>query len=211
MTLTSNLYDLRSLLPLLGLPKIWYILCLRLQVNWDWLLKRISLYFSQFSVNGIPSVIWSQPKDCTSFMVENWSGLSENLFMSSLALCSWLYTDSSSFFALQKPFLKDVTCLTQDVRKVLPAAYALEHCLIKLYSSACKERELHFLHGQEFDHYQVRISLGLDSILFCFTPIVNGVDLLWTFWFCASEILPRSAALFFGHESLLTTHKKQTN
>ncbi|KAL2544069.1 hypothetical protein Fot_13302 [Forsythia ovata] len=54
-----------------------------------------------------------------------------------------------------KPFLKDVTCLTEDVRKVLAAADALEHCLIKLYSSACTERELHFLYGQEFDHYQI--------------------------------------------------------
>ncbi|KAL3818096.1 hypothetical protein ACJIZ3_004001 [Penstemon smallii] len=36
-----------------------------------------------------------------------------------------------------KPFLKDLTRLTEDVRKVLPAAYALEHCLIELYSLAC--------------------------------------------------------------------------
>lgn len=54
-----------------------------------------------------------------------------------------------------KPFLKDVKSLTEDVKKVLPAADALEHCLIKLYSSSCKEKELHFLYGQEFDYYQI--------------------------------------------------------
>ncbi|KAI3468779.1 hypothetical protein Pfo_025442 [Paulownia fortunei] len=52
-----------------------------------------------------------------------------------------------------KPFIKDITCLTEDVRKVLPAAYALEHCLIELYSSACKENNSHY--GREFEPYPI--------------------------------------------------------
>ncbi|KAK4389327.1 protein unc-13 [Sesamum angolense] len=52
-----------------------------------------------------------------------------------------------------KPFLKDITCLTEDVRKVLPGAYALERCLIQLYSSACEENDSQYC--QEFDHYPI--------------------------------------------------------
>ncbi|XP_011081012.1 uncharacterized protein LOC105164132 isoform X1 [Sesamum indicum] len=52
-----------------------------------------------------------------------------------------------------KPFLKDITCLTDDVRKVLPAAYALERCLIQLYSSACEGNDSQYC--QEFDHYPI--------------------------------------------------------
>ncbi|GFQ01344.1 hypothetical protein PHJA_002278300 [Phtheirospermum japonicum] len=52
-----------------------------------------------------------------------------------------------------KPFIKDITCLTEDVRKVLPAAYELETWLIKLYSSACKENYSHY--GLELEHYPI--------------------------------------------------------
>ncbi|KAG8374878.1 hypothetical protein BUALT_Bualt10G0041300 [Buddleja alternifolia] len=52
-----------------------------------------------------------------------------------------------------KPFLKDVTCLTEDVKKVLPAAYALERYLIEQSSSACKENNSDY--GQEFEHYPI--------------------------------------------------------
>ncbi|KAH6758083.1 hypothetical protein C2S52_023025 [Perilla frutescens var. hirtella] len=52
-----------------------------------------------------------------------------------------------------KPFLKDITSVTEDVRKVLPAAYALECCLIELYSSACKENNLHY--SREFERYPI--------------------------------------------------------
>lgn len=37
---------------------------------------------------------------------------------------------------------------------MLPAAYELEHCLIKLSSSACKENNFH--HDQGFERYPVR-------------------------------------------------------
>ncbi|KAL8543750.1 hypothetical protein ACS0TY_004350 [Phlomoides rotata] len=65
-----------------------------------------------------------------------------------------------------KPFIKDITCFTEDVRKVLPAAYELEHCLIKLSSSACKENNIH--HDQEFEHYpiaEVSKSIILDWVV----------------------------------------------
>lgn len=52
-----------------------------------------------------------------------------------------------------KPFLKDITRVTEDVRKVLPAAYALECCLIELYSSACNENKSHYT--REFERYPI--------------------------------------------------------
>ncbi|KAG6428684.1 hypothetical protein SASPL_112937 [Salvia splendens] len=51
-----------------------------------------------------------------------------------------------------KPFMKDITSITEDVRKVLPAAYGLECCLIELYSSACEENNSHYSRG--FERYQ---------------------------------------------------------
>ncbi|XP_042055617.1 protein unc-13 homolog isoform X3 [Salvia splendens] len=52
-----------------------------------------------------------------------------------------------------KPFMKDITSITEDVRKVLPAAYGLECCLIELYSSACEENNSHYSRG--FERYQI--------------------------------------------------------
>ncbi|KAL6556364.1 hypothetical protein OROGR_005652 [Orobanche gracilis] len=51
------------------------------------------------------------------------------------------------------PFIKDITCLTEDVRKVLPAAYELENWLIKLYSSASEENYSHY--GPELENYPI--------------------------------------------------------
>lgn len=50
--------------------------------------------------------------------------------------------------------MKDITSVTEEVRKVLPAAYGLECCLIELYSSACKENNSHY--SREFERYPVR-------------------------------------------------------
>ncbi|KAL9177741.1 hypothetical protein ABFS82_01G078500 [Erythranthe guttata] len=64
------------------------------------------------------------------------------------------------------PFVKNITLPTEDVRKVLPAAYALEHCLIELYSSACKGSSSH--HGLEFEQYpiaEISRSLILDWVV----------------------------------------------
>ncbi|KAL1547598.1 protein unc-13 isoform X2 [Salvia divinorum] len=52
-----------------------------------------------------------------------------------------------------KPFIEDITSVTEDVRKVLPAAYDLECCLIELYSSACEENISHYSRG--FERYQI--------------------------------------------------------
>ncbi|XP_047945156.1 protein unc-13 homolog isoform X1 [Salvia hispanica] len=52
-----------------------------------------------------------------------------------------------------KPFMKDITSITEDVRKVLPAAYGLECYLIELYSSACEENNSH--HSRGFERYQI--------------------------------------------------------
>lgn len=49
--------------------------------------------------------------------------------------------------------MKDITSITEDVRKVLPAAYGLECSLIELYSSACKEYNSHY--SREFERYPV--------------------------------------------------------
>ncbi|GER43304.1 hypothetical protein STAS_20150 [Striga asiatica] len=51
------------------------------------------------------------------------------------------------------PFINDITCLTEGVRKVLPAAYALENWLIKLYSSSCEESHSHY--GPELERYPI--------------------------------------------------------
>ncbi|KAA8522362.1 hypothetical protein F0562_013277 [Nyssa sinensis] len=54
-----------------------------------------------------------------------------------------------------KPFLKGVSCLSEDVRLVLSAADMLDHDLTQLYYSACDENGLHSLCSQKFDHYQI--------------------------------------------------------
>ncbi|XP_059645069.1 protein unc-13 homolog isoform X2 [Cornus florida] len=54
-----------------------------------------------------------------------------------------------------KPFLEGVSCLSEDVRLVLPAANMLEHDLTKLYSSACEGNGLHSPCSQPFDLYQI--------------------------------------------------------
>uniref|UniRef100_A0A5B7C3J2 MHD1 domain-containing protein n=1 Tax=Davidia involucrata TaxID=16924 RepID=A0A5B7C3J2_DAVIN len=54
-----------------------------------------------------------------------------------------------------KPFLKGVSCLSEDVRLVLSAADMLDHDLAQLYSSACEENGFHSPCSQQFDHYQI--------------------------------------------------------
>ncbi|CAL5360013.1 hypothetical protein CsSME_00050374 [Camellia sinensis var. sinensis] len=54
------------------------------------------------------------------------------------------------------PFLKGVSCLTEEVRLVLPAADMLDHDLTRLYSSACEEIALHSPCSLQFHHYQIR-------------------------------------------------------
>ncbi|XP_073136594.1 protein unc-13 homolog isoform X2 [Henckelia pumila] len=54
-----------------------------------------------------------------------------------------------------KPFLRDVTSLTVDVRKVLSATVALEAHLIKLHASVCKETESPSANGPAFDYFPI--------------------------------------------------------
>lgn len=55
----------------------------------------------------------------------------------------------------QRPFLQGVSCLSEDVRAVLPAANELENCLTELYCSACQENGSTLMFSEEFIHYQV--------------------------------------------------------
>ncbi|KAL5748684.1 hypothetical protein ACOSP7_025728 [Xanthoceras sorbifolium] len=54
-----------------------------------------------------------------------------------------------------KPFLKEVSCLSEDVRFVLPAADMLDHYLTQLYTSAFQENGSHHPFNQTLDHYQI--------------------------------------------------------
>lgn len=54
-----------------------------------------------------------------------------------------------------KPFLRDVTCLTLDVRKVLSAAVALEARLVKLHASVSKEMKSASANGPAFDYFPI--------------------------------------------------------
>ncbi|XP_057510564.1 protein unc-13 homolog isoform X2 [Actinidia eriantha] len=54
-----------------------------------------------------------------------------------------------------KPFLKEVSSLTEDVKLVLSAADMLDHDLTRLYSSAFEENGLHSPCSLQFDHYQI--------------------------------------------------------
>lgn len=54
-----------------------------------------------------------------------------------------------------RPFLQNVSCLSEDVRAVLPAANELENCLTELYCSACQENGLTLLFSEEFIRYQI--------------------------------------------------------
>ena len=59
------------------------------------------------------------------------------------------------FVDMQKPFLKEVTCLSEDVKSVLPAADMLDHELTHLYSSVCKDHGSVHRFDQAFEHYEV--------------------------------------------------------
>ncbi|XP_027084431.2 protein unc-13 homolog isoform X3 [Coffea arabica] len=54
-----------------------------------------------------------------------------------------------------RPFLQSVSCLSEDVRAVLPAANELENCLTELYCTACQENGLTLQFSEEFIHYQI--------------------------------------------------------
>ncbi|KAL3499395.1 hypothetical protein ACH5RR_038488 [Cinchona calisaya] len=54
-----------------------------------------------------------------------------------------------------RPFLQGVSCLSEEVRAVLPAANELENCLTDLYCSACQENGLTLMFSEEFIHYQI--------------------------------------------------------
>lgn len=59
------------------------------------------------------------------------------------------------FIKMQKPFLKEVSNLSDDVRSVLPAAYFLDRDLTHLFTSASKESRLSSLLKEDLDHYPV--------------------------------------------------------
>ncbi|XP_022152739.1 uncharacterized protein LOC111020389 isoform X3 [Momordica charantia] len=54
-----------------------------------------------------------------------------------------------------KPFLKEVSNLSDDVRSVLPAAYFLDRDLTHLFTSASKESRLSSLLKEDLDHYPI--------------------------------------------------------
>ncbi|XP_052209822.1 protein unc-13 homolog isoform X2 [Diospyros lotus] len=54
-----------------------------------------------------------------------------------------------------KPFLKGVSCLSEDVRSVLPAADKLQHDLTWLYTSAHEDNASHSPCNLQFDPYQI--------------------------------------------------------
>ncbi|PIA35780.1 hypothetical protein AQUCO_03500267v1 [Aquilegia coerulea] len=54
-----------------------------------------------------------------------------------------------------KPFLDGVTCLSDEVRSVLPAADMLDWKLAQLYYSASSENKLHPPLRKDLDHYQI--------------------------------------------------------
>ncbi|KAF9602162.1 hypothetical protein IFM89_025435 [Coptis chinensis] len=54
-----------------------------------------------------------------------------------------------------KPFLDGVTCLSDDVRSVLPAADVLDRRLSHLFYSAHAEDKLHSPISKDLDHYQI--------------------------------------------------------
>ncbi|KAK0587106.1 hypothetical protein LWI29_017363 [Acer saccharum] len=54
-----------------------------------------------------------------------------------------------------KPFLKEVSCLSEDARLVLPVAHMLDHYLTQLHTSALHENESHHSFNQNLDHYQI--------------------------------------------------------
>ncbi|TYK19438.1 DUF810 domain-containing protein [Cucumis melo var. makuwa] len=54
-----------------------------------------------------------------------------------------------------KPFLKEVSNLSDDVRSVLPAAYSLDRELTRLFTSASKESILSPLLKEDLEHYPI--------------------------------------------------------
>ncbi|XP_038903224.1 protein unc-13 homolog isoform X2 [Benincasa hispida] len=54
-----------------------------------------------------------------------------------------------------KPFLKEVSNLSDDVRSVLPAAYSLDRDLTHLFTSASKESRLSPLLKEDLEHYPI--------------------------------------------------------
>ncbi|KAL6986195.1 hypothetical protein U1Q18_019563 [Sarracenia purpurea var. burkii] len=80
-----------------------------------------------------------------------------------------------------KPFLKGVSCLTEDVKLVLPSADMLDHDLTQLYSSAFEENALHSRYSLPFDHYQVRIFLELGDAYLLTNPL-SHTSLCWPFF-----------------------------
>ncbi|XP_057764080.1 protein unc-13 homolog isoform X2 [Salvia miltiorrhiza] len=64
-----------------------------------------------------------------------------------------LWSQSRCYTNFTKPFMKDITSVTEDVRRVLPAAYELECCLIEFYSSAFKDNNLNY--SREFERYPI--------------------------------------------------------
>lgn len=91
-----------------------------------------------------------------------------------LFLC--LYILDVYFIKLQKPFLKEVSTLSDDVRSVLPAAYSLDRDLTHLFTSASKESRLSPLLKEDLDHYPVSQS-------FPFFIVTSGCVML-VFEFC---------------------------
>lgn len=55
----------------------------------------------------------------------------------------------SNYGKMLKIFLKEVSCLSEDVKSVLPAAHLLDRDLTKLYTTACGS------HNQDLHHYPI--------------------------------------------------------
>lgn len=62
-------------------------------------------------------------------------------------------------FGLQKPFLDEVSQLTDDVSSVLPAADSLEQYLMELIASVTDDEDARRVFEQQMTPYQVRITL----------------------------------------------------
>jgi hypothetical protein len=67
-----------------------------------------------------------------------------------------IYCTAMVFPTTQKPFLKGVSSLSEDVRSVLSAAYSLDHDLTELYISAKEDNRLRHHLNRDLDHYPVR-------------------------------------------------------
>lgn len=73
---------------------------------------------------------------------------------------------------MQRPFLKQLSSLSEDVRSVLPSAEMLDHYLTQLHSTALEANRLLLSSCQVLDHYQVSSRFHFFDVLL----VVNHTD-----------------------------------